>query len=382
MDRDSINNGIRKVLGALVSEWTGIGGRQGQDLLLSASEFNREVVRERIRATRRAIPFCLLTIELDGHHRRRRRKRLLVRMLHRNVRMTDYKGVLSHSKFAVLLVDTSEMGGRVVLDRLNTEAQRLNLRAKFGLKVHDPDGFDSDNFPPPYDKRNSNDPSQRWLRVDEGSVQVSSEDPLVPQRMIKMAAKRAIDILGASIGLTLGSPVILAGMVAVKLTSPGPALFTQTREGWRGRPFKIYKMRSMIVDAEAKQADLIDDNHRDGPAFKVKKDPRVTKVGRFLRASCIDELPQLWNVLRGDMSLVGPRPLPWHESRACHGWHRRRLDAKPGMTCFWQVNKAKAETFDEWMRMDLQYIDRISFLRDLRLIALTLMIPLTGRGSE
>ncbi|QDT09392.1 sugar transferase [Stieleria marina] len=370
------------MLGALVSEWTGLGNRQGQDLLLTTGEFNREIARERMRATRRSIPFCVLTLELVGSIQKRRRKRLLVRLLHRNVRMTDQKGVLSANKFGILLVDTPEMGGRAVLDRLTAETQRLNLNVKLDLKVHDPEGFDSDDFPSGKKQRLGDDPSQRWLRVDEANVQVSGEDPMVPRPMMRMAVKRSLDIFGASVGLTLGSPIILGSMAMVKFTSPGPALFTQTREGLRGRPFKIYKMRSMVVDAEARKAELSDANHRDGPAFKVDKDPRVTKVGRFLRASCIDELPQLWNVLKGDMSLVGPRPLPWHESRACNNWHRRRLDAKPGMTCNWQVNKAKAKTFDEWMRMDLQYIDRIGLIRDLRLIALTFLVPLTGRGSE
>jgi lipopolysaccharide/colanic/teichoic acid biosynthesis glycosyltransferase len=328
---------------------TGIGNRQGQDLLLSANEFNREIAREKMRATRRSIPFCLLTLDLAAGPQRRRRKRLLIRILHRNVRMTDQKGIVSASKFGILLVDTPEMGGRAVLDR---------------------------------DKRLGDDASQKWLRVDEASVQVTAEDPLVPRPMMKMAVKRSLDIVGATVGLTLGSPIILGAMAAVKLTSPGPALFVQTREGLGGRAFKIYKMRSMVVDAEERKAELQDENHRDGPAFKVDKDPRVTKVGRFLRASCIDELPQLWNVLKGDMSLVGPRPLPWHESRACNRWQRRRLDAKPGMTCNWQVNKAKAKNFDEWMRMDLQYIDRIGLMRDIRLIALTFLVPLTGRGSD
>ena len=200
--------------------------------------------------------------------------------------------------------------------------------------------------------------------------------------MLNSIVKRSVDILGASVGLTLGSPVILGSMLAVKLTSPGEAMFKQTREGLRGRPFTIWKLRTMVVGAEERQADLRKDSHRDGPAFKIKKDPRVTPIGKFLRASCIDELPQLWNVLKGDMSLVGPRPLPWHESRACSAWHRRRLDVKPGMTCLWQVNKAKAKTFDDWMRMDLQYVDGKGFLRDLRLIVKTFIVPLTGRGSE
>jgi lipopolysaccharide/colanic/teichoic acid biosynthesis glycosyltransferase len=136
------------------------------------------------------------------------------------------------------------------------------------------------------------------------------------------------------------------------------------------------------VDAEDSQSELQAQSYRDGPAFKVADDPRVTPVGRPLRKYCIDELPQLWNVLKGEMSLVGPRPLPWHESRACQGWQRRRLEVRPGLTCDWQVDKAKVETFDDWMRLDLRYIDEIGLIRDLRLIARTVAVPIHGRGSE
>lgn len=194
--------------------------------------------------------------------------------------------------------------------------------------------------------------------------------------------KRGIDVVGAGIGLVLAGPAILGAMAAIKLTDGGPVFFRQTREGQNGRPFTILKLRTMIVDAEKFQAELRAESHRDGPAFKISRDPRVTKVGHFLRATCLDELPQLINVLTGDMSLVGPRPLPWHESRACERWHRRRLDVRPGLTCTWQVNKAKAVTFDDWMRMDLRYIDQLGLFQDLRLIAQTVVVPVTGRGGE
>ena len=357
-------------------------GATHDELLLTSTQFAREIARERIRATRRHIPFCVVTIELIGNDQLRRRNRLLRRLLHRNLRMTDQKGAIGKGKYGVLLVDTPEMGGRTVLDRLTNLAANQNLKVNITMKVHDPEGFDSDHFPPGEDRRYGDDESKRWLRVDEAKIEVSAEDPMTSQPMLNSIVKRSVDILGASVGLTLGSPVILGSMLAVKLTSPGEAMFKQTREGLRGRPFTIWKLRTMVVGAEERQADLRKDSHRDGPAFKIKKDPRVTPIGKFLRASCIDELPQLWNVLKGDMSLVGPRPLPWHESRACSAWHRRRLDVKPGMTCLWQVNKAKAKTFDDWMRMDLQYVDGKGFLRDLRLIVKTFIVPLTGRGSE
>lgn len=295
--------------------------------------------------------------------------------------MTDHKAILSSNSFGVLLVDTPEMGGRAVLDRLTQLTEEQNLKVKMELKVHDPEGFDPDDFPSGQNRRFGDEASQRWLRVGDDNVEISSESPLF-HRPVMSITKRALDIFGASVGLIFGSPVILGSMLLVKLTSPGPALFKQTREGLHGRPFTIFKLRTMAVDAEAQQADLRSESHRDGPAFKIKKDPRVTSIGKLLRATCLDELPQLWNVIKGDMSLVGPRPLPWHESRACNAWQRRRLDVRPGMTCLWQVNKAKAETFDDWMRMDLQYVDGSGLLRDLGLILQTFIVPLTGRGSE
>ena len=449
-------------------------------MLLTQTEFNREVSRERIRATRRCIPFCIVTIELLGRKQLASRRRSIVRMLHRNVRLTDQKADLGRNRFSILLVDTPEMGGRAVLDRLSGICDTKHLNVCMELKVHDPEGFNSDDHDesmPTGDGRRRRDDQAggKWYRVDSndssavrmnsGSVDavesmesfetsgsqqtvaslaksaaipsngaggttatvseaaiavraaaapathlsvndqheissqleigrrgsrrtqvtcnyVSAEDTLVHPPLTRRFMKRSLDIVGASVGIVMVSPLLIGGMLAVKLTSKGPALFKQTREGKGGRPFTIYKMRTMVVDAESKQASLRKDSHRDGPAFKIKHDPRVTKVGHFLRRTCIDELPQLFNVLKGDMSLVGPRPLPWHESRACGSWHRRRLDVRPGMTCHWQVDKAAAETFDDWMRMDLQYVDRNSFWQDLRLIIRTVIVPVTGRGSE
>lgn len=351
-------------------------------LLLSSRQFNREVARERVRASRRAIPFCLVSVELIDTQTRHRRA--LARMLHRNLRMTDQKGQLGGNRFSVLLVDTPEMGGRAVLDRLTTLADGKQLTLRLSLRVHDPEGFDPDDHDDidgrPQRRRNESDQNS-WTEVD-GDVEVTAEDPLVSRPALRMVTKRALDIFGSSVGLVLTGPLVLGAMASVKFSSRGPAIFAQTREGKRGKPFTIYKLRTMVVDAEKSQAELSDANHRDGPAFKIAKDPRVTRVGRFLRSTCIDELPQLWNVLKGDMSLVGPRPLPWHESRACESWHRRRLDIRPGMTCSWQVDKSKAETFDDWMRMDLRYVDDIGLLKDLHLIAQTITVPVLGRGSE
>jgi lipopolysaccharide/colanic/teichoic acid biosynthesis glycosyltransferase len=173
-----------------------------------------------------------------------------------------------------------------------------------------------------------------------------------------------------------------AAAATIKLTSKGPVLFAQKRAGLGGKPFKIYKFRTMVVDAEALKAKLKAQNEQDGPAFKIKDDPRVTKVGKFLRKTSIDELPQLWNVLIGDMTLVGPRPLPVNESDACEGWQRRRLDVTPGLTCIWQVKGRSRVSFAEWVRMDVAYIRRRTFWHDVTILAQTIPAVLLRRGAR
>jgi lipopolysaccharide/colanic/teichoic acid biosynthesis glycosyltransferase len=168
--------------------------------------------------------------------------------------------------------------------------------------------------------------------------------------------------------------------MAVKLTSRGPIFFSQLRTGLAGKPFRIYKFRSMTVDAESKKRLLLAFNEQDGPAFKIKHDPRVTLVGRFLRRTNIDELPQLWNVLIGDMSLVGPRALPCGEADGCSQWQRQRLDATPGITCIWQAHGTR-DSFDDWVRMDVQYIRSRSLLVDVKLMLETVPVVMFGRRA-
>jgi len=191
--------------------------------------------------------------------------------------------------------------------------------------------------------------------------------------------KRQLDILGASVGLIAGFPVLILAGVAIKLSSRGPVLFSQLRCGQYGKPFVIYKLRTMSHDAEQIKHLLEDLNERDGPAFKIKDDPRVTMVGKLLRATGIDELPQLINVLKGDMALVGPRPLPVVEESECSTWQQRRLDTKPGITCLWQISKSRKMSFDEWMRLDLYYLRKRSLVYDASLLIRTVTAVVLGR---
>jgi lipopolysaccharide/colanic/teichoic acid biosynthesis glycosyltransferase len=169
--------------------------------------------------------------------------------------------------------------------------------------------------------------------------------------------------------------------LAIKLTSRGPILFKQERSGRGGKPFIMYKFRSMQADAEDHKPELRAANEQNGPVFKIKYDPRVTRLGRWLRRTSLDELPQLWNVLLGDMSLVGPRPLPCAESAACASWQRRRLDVTPGLTGLWQVSGRSTISFRDWVRLDMRYIRTLSPQNDLKLILLTVPAVVFGRGA-
>jgi exopolysaccharide biosynthesis polyprenyl glycosylphosphotransferase len=194
--------------------------------------------------------------------------------------------------------------------------------------------------------------------------------------------KRVLDFSLALIALIVVSPVMLLAAALIKLTSPGPVFFTQERIGQNKRKFTIYKFRSMAVDAEAKMRQLEHLNEVSGPVFKIKDDPRITPVGRFLRKTSIDELPQLFNVLKGDMSLVGPRPLPIRDYEGfSQDWHRRRFSVRPGITCLWQVNGRSSIPFEKWMELDMQYIDKWSLWLDLKILARTIPAVLKGFGA-
>lgn len=194
--------------------------------------------------------------------------------------------------------------------------------------------------------------------------------------------KRTLDIILSLLFLTLFSPVILAVVIAIKTTSKGPIFFIQERSGLNGRKFKLYKFRTMIVGAEFKKKELERMNEMDGPVFKMKKDPRITPVGRFLRKFSIDEIPQLFNVLKGDMSIVGPRPPLPVEVELYKMWQRRRLSLKPGLTCIWQVSGRNKIKFEKWMEMDLEYIDSWSLWLDFKILFKTFFVVLFGYGAS
>lgn len=199
----------------------------------------------------------------------------------------------------------------------------------------------------------------------------------------RLLVKYTLDRVGAAIALLLLSPVMIGIAIIIWLTSPrgAPIFFGQRRSGLNGREFTCWKFRTMHVDAEARLAELMKNNEMSGPVFKMRHDPRVTPIGRFLRKSSLDELPQLWNVLTGEMSLVGPRPPIPAEVARYDLWQRRRLSMKPGITCIWQVSGRNLLDFDTWMRMDLEYIDHWSLWLDFRILLRTVRVVITGHGA-
>jgi exopolysaccharide biosynthesis polyprenyl glycosylphosphotransferase len=235
-----------------------------------------------------------------------------------------------------------------------------------------------------------------WLVADFFKPQISrtSLDDLhgrpilvfrsTPDTSWQRVAKHAIDFVGAMVLLLATSWLLAIVALLIKLTSPGPILFRQQRSGLNGRPFTILKFRTMVTNAEQFQHELISMNEMSGPVFKVTNDPRITPLGKFLRKFSLDEFPQLFNVLRGDMSLVGPRPLPVDEVRRFNDLaHRRRLSVKPGLTCLWQISgRNKIKDFKDWVRLDLEYIDRWSLWLDIEILLRTIPVVLIGTGAK
>lgn len=198
------------------------------------------------------------------------------------------------------------------------------------------------------------------------------DEKIVKDTTTYLFLKRLIDIIGSLIGIILTLPLMLTVAILIKLEDPkGPILFSQERNGVYPKTFKMYKFRSMYVDAEARLQELMHLNEQTGPAFKMKDDPRITKIGKFIRKTSLDELPQLFNILKGDMSIVGPRPAIPREVKLYNGYQMQRLLVKPGLTCIWQVSGRNTIGFDDWVELDIKYIKTRNLWLDIRLILKT-----------
>ena len=225
------------------------------------------------------------------------------------------------------------------------------------------------------------------LKLAQKRVDSFFDSPLIcydtgPRKEFPLIFKGLIDKGLAALGVVISSPILMLTMFAVKLTSKGPAFFKQERCGLNGRKFTLYKFRTMVPDADKKKKKLMRFNEMDGAAFKMKDDPRVTPLGSFLRKTSIDELPQLINIIKGDMSFVGPRPPLVDEVANYDLWQRRKLSMKPGLTCLWQISGRSDVTFEQWMKLDLKYIDNWSLWEDAKILAKTVPVVLKGSGAR
>jgi lipopolysaccharide/colanic/teichoic acid biosynthesis glycosyltransferase len=372
ISRHHSNEADRTDRAPVVTQYAPPTSARGQRVTHDDAAFRRLLDYERSRAERSGQGFTLLTFAGREGTASRGQLQATVGYLGRRLRSIDEVGWLDANTVGVLLPYTPVAGAWKVADDAlanldtNNEPPQCRVRA---YVAGDDDANDDDGDASPAEEVNREEP-----RAGE------ELDPVFCQQL--PAWKRFLDVLGAGFGLLLLSPILLLTGVLIKLTSRGPVLFKQQRTGLGGRHFAMYKFRTMVVDAEKYRDALLKYNEQDGPAFKIKHDPRITRIGRLLRKSSIDELPQLWNVLRGEMSLVGPRPLPCFESDACAAWQKRRLDVTPGLTCIWQVRGRSQVTFDEWMRMDLQYVRRRTLWHDVKLLVLTLPAVLLRRGAH
>jgi lipopolysaccharide/colanic/teichoic acid biosynthesis glycosyltransferase len=224
-------------------------------------------------------------------------------------------------------------------------------------------------------KTDSNREALAMLAVLQPHIAIASQPGLAP------IIKRMMDVMVALVLLIVLAPLLIGLAIAIKLNSSGPVLFTQNRVGKGGRIFRVYKFRSMITNSEALKLMLEAFNDKDGPIFKMHADPRITDIGRFMRRHSLDELPQLYNVLTGDMSLVGPRPPLPSEVVRYEPWQLRRLAVKPGLTCTWQTSGRSKLSFEEWMRMDLDYIDSWTIGLDIKLLLKTIKVVINADGA-
>jgi lipopolysaccharide/colanic/teichoic acid biosynthesis glycosyltransferase len=380
------------------------------DGLPSPENLRRILDRERARSDRTGEPLSLVTFAPRSAEAEAETPLLVARILAGRMRTTDVVGWLEGRRIAVVLPTTPAAGAWKVADDVCVEFPKEvpppictvytypHEWPSHDVGIDSPDGSRSlpatisvplpggewTNLWPDREadhdarKNGQNKGNGRRTRSANGPRAVRGLEQLLVRPMPLW--KRAIDIICAAAALTALLPLFAVIAVVVKVTSPGPIIFGQRRTGRGGVPFVMFKFRTMVVDAEARKSELIARNEQDGPAFKLRDDPRLIRFGRFLRRSSLDELPQLVNVLLGQMSLVGPRPLPCNETRACEAWHRQRLAVTPGLTCIWQVKGRSRVTFAEWVRMDVRYIRSRSVLQDMKLLASTVPAVVLGKG--
>ncbi len=394
--------------------------------ILAAREFERFLERERSLADRGTRRFSLMVI--GSRHGHRRDLSRLARPLRQRLRSTDLVGQLDADRLGLLLTDTDPVGAGAVARWVEATASKLGIAIDATIYVY-PSVDEAADRPEPHENGGSSSrPSgaapghnghehnghEHNGHAQNGHAQNGHAHGDHEHRRRAQASpvgadahacggvaappwpmedlwrhlsvplplwKRCADIALSSLALLVLSPLLVLAAIAIRIDSRGAVIYRSTRAGRGAQPFVLYKFRSMIAGAEQQQADLESRNEQDGPIFKIRDDPRITRIGRLLRCSSIDELPQLWNILKGDITLVGPRSPTFHEVSKYQRWQRRRLSVMGGVTCIWQVSGRSHVAFQDWMRMDMRYIARGSAWMDLALLLRTLPAVISGRGA-
>jgi len=388
---------------------------RGSDEIRTREHMLHTLHRERARADRTNHEFSLVLFRVKQAAKVTHSVERLIRTCVARARTTDEVGWFNEKFLGVILPDTNSTGAwrfaedvcELVAGKMHRPIYAVYTYPKDWFEGDDTDGSDGAKRPdvlPPSSNGHGVNGQSNGSTNGNGQVQKEATTEKLPGVLADLAAsapkppramriedffvkplpwwKRMLDISCALVGIVMTSPLWLLAYCLIKMRDPGPVFFMQSRAGLGGKPFKIYKFRTMYMNAEARKAELKKLSEQDGPAFKMKNDPRIFPGGEFLRKTSIDELPQMLNVLKGNMTLVGPRPLPMSESAQCEGWQRRRLLVTPGMTCIWQVRGRSTVTFAEWARMDIAYIKSRSIIADIKLILATIPAVLARRGAK
>ncbi|HEX8341010.1 MAG TPA: sugar transferase [Tepidisphaeraceae bacterium] len=341
--------------------------------------------RERARADRQKSQFSLVMfrqVPATGRFATLR----LCRLVLNQVRVADEVGQFDRNTVCAILPDTGPDGAWKLIQRVHDCASPKQGTIEPVVYTYPTSWLDEPGGDGPAGGLSAERPAPMRIAPETTAETQAIRANSLPLRRLLIQkpslAKRAIDVCVATTMLTLAAPLMVLFAAVIKFTSEGPVVFKQWRSGLGGRPFEIYKFRTMCANADAMKAALRAHSEQDGPAFKMTRDPRITAVGHFLRKTSLDELPQLFNVLKGDMSLVGPRPLPLDEQAQCDQWHKGRLDVMPGLTCIWQVHGRSRVSFEDWMRMDLKYVRRSEVLHDIKLMLQTIPAVLLRRGAK
>jgi lipopolysaccharide/colanic/teichoic acid biosynthesis glycosyltransferase len=352
----------------------------------SVAAFQAILAKERARVDRNSHVFSLVAFEVGTPDSCMDSINNLVSQLKKQIRITDEIGWLDNGTIGVLLFNSLNAEAKMFIEKIKGNCPP-NILCKCSISTYPEDMVEH-----PHDEDINNTLRNSGHHYLPGSTslpdqQIAKDDQiglrLQPVFFNKVPVwKRLADIIVSSIALVALSPLMAAIAIAVKLTSKGPVFFKQQRAGLGGVPFTFLKYRTMSVGSEERKAELLLFNERTGPVFKMENDPRVTRLGNFLRKWSLDELPQFINVLMGHMSLVGPRPPTMDEVKKYESWHNYRLELKPGITCIWQVYARHEKSFENWVRLDIKYRQKQSFLFDMKLLALTIPAVLSRRGAS